>query len=58
MTAEFLTAYLPTLYQLSEMRSRVEWARNEWERRKSLLHLRNARGRCNVLPSLVFPQEA
>jgi hypothetical protein len=58
MTGEFLMAYLLTLNQLSEMRSRVEDARNEHERRKSLLHLRNASKRCNVLRSLVFPREA
>jgi hypothetical protein len=53
ITAEFLMAYLLTLNQLSEMRSRVEGARNEHERRKSLLDLRNARKRCHVLRSLV-----
>jgi hypothetical protein len=57
MTAEFLTTYLLTLNQLSEIRSRVEGARNEQERRKSLVHLQNARKRCNVLRSLVFPRE-
>jgi len=58
MTSEFLMAYLLTLNQLNEMRSRVEGARNEQERRKSLFHLQNARKRCNVLRSLVFPREA
>ena len=58
MTAEFLMAYLLTLNQLSEISSRVEGARNEQERRKSLFHLQNARKRCNVLRSLVFPREA
>src|SRR5258708_3106003 len=53
MMAEFLMAYLLTLNQLGEMRQRVEGARNEEERRKSLFHLRNARRRCNVLRSLV-----
>ena len=54
---EFLDAYLQTLNQLSEMRSRVDRARNSQERRKSLFYLRNARKRCNALRSLVFPRE-
>jgi hypothetical protein len=58
MTAEFLMAYLLTLNQLSEMRWRVEGARNEQERRRSLVYLRNASQRCHVLRSLVFPREA
>ena len=53
MTAEFLMAYLLTLNQLNEMRSRVEGARNEQERRKSLMGLNNARKRCHVLRSLI-----
>ena len=57
MTADFLMAYLLTLNQLSEMRLRVEDARNEQERRKSLFHLRIARKRCTVLRFLVFPRE-
>jgi hypothetical protein len=57
MTADFLMAYLLTLNQLSEMRLRVEGARNEQERLKSLVQLRNARKRCHVLRSLVFPRE-
>lgn len=58
MTAEFLIGYLLTLNQLSEMRSRVAGARNDQERRKSLVHLQNAKRRCTVLRSLVFPPEA
>ena len=53
MTVEFLMTYLLSLNQLEEMRSRVECARNEQERRKSLLELQNARKRCQVLRSLV-----
>jgi hypothetical protein len=58
MRAEFLMAYLLTLNQLSEMRSLVEGARDEQERRKSLYRLHNARKRCQALGSLVFPLEA
>jgi len=53
MTVEFLMTYLLTLNQVEEMRSRVESARNEQERRKSLLELQNVRKRCQVLRSLV-----
>jgi hypothetical protein len=53
MTAEFLIAYLLTLNQLDEMRSRVEGARNEQERQKSMVCLLNARKRCHVLRSLI-----
>ena len=53
MTVEFLMMYLLTLNQLQELRSRVESARNEQERRKSLLDFQNLRKRCQVLRSLV-----
>jgi len=58
MTAEFLMAYLVNLNRLLEMRRRVEQARTEQERDKSLKHLQNARKRCHVLRSLVFPRES
>jgi hypothetical protein len=58
MTAEFLTTYLMAVNQLNEVRSRVESARNDQERHKSLLRLQNVRQRCRVLQSLVFPLES
>ena len=58
MTAEFLMAYLVNLNRLLEMRRRVEQARTEQERDKSLKHLQNARKRGQVLRSLVFPRES
>jgi hypothetical protein len=58
MTAEFLMTYLMAVNQLNEVRSRVESARNDQERRKSLVHLQNVSQRCSVLQSLVFPRES
>jgi hypothetical protein len=58
MTAEFQMTYLMAVNQLNEVRSRVQSARNEQERRKSLLRLQYASQRCRVLQSLVFPQES
>jgi hypothetical protein len=58
MTAEFLMTYLMAVNQLNEDRSRVESARNDQERRKSLLRLQNVSQRCRVLQSLVFPRES
>jgi hypothetical protein len=57
MTAEFLITYLMAVNQLNEVRLRVESARNDQERRKSLLRLQNASQRFRVLQSLVFPRE-
>jgi hypothetical protein len=58
MTSEFLMTYLMAVNQVNEVRSRVESARNDQERRKSLLRLQNASQRCRVLQSLVFPRES
>ena len=58
MTAEFLMAYLLSVNQLNEIRSRVASAGNDQDLRKSLWHLDKATKRCNVLRSLVFPMEA
>lgn len=58
MAVEFLTAYLQAQNQLAEVRSRLDRARNEDERRKALLQCQSAGKRCDVLRSLVFPHEA
>jgi hypothetical protein len=58
MTAEFLTTYLMAVNQLNDVRSRVESARNDQERRNSLLRLQSVSQRCRVLQSLVFPRES
>jgi len=57
MAVEFLTAYLLAQNQLAEIRSRIDSARNENERRKALVQRQNVEKRCGVLRSLVFPQE-